>query len=162
MALTGERGVRPLPASVSPPPPTLPVRLLSLVVALLSFVMVLAALLLAGPHSDIPGQPTTSIVVALVVIIAAGALVRALWRRRPGAAWGLPLWAGGVAIVVLGLTATIASPAEWPEARPALAVGLALWGLIALLARRYVRRRVSASGQRDTATDGQTSLSSVR
>ena len=154
--------VSPLPASVSPPPPSLPVRLLSLVVGLLSFVIVLAALLLAGPHTDIPGQPTTSIVATLVVIIAGGALVRALWRRRPGAAWGLPLWAGGVAIVVLGLTATIASPAEWVEAWPALAVGLALWGLIALLATRYVRRRVSAAGQRDTAADEQASLRSVQ
>ena len=137
-------------------------RLLSLFVGLLSLVMVLAALLLAGPHTDIPGQPTTSIVATLAVIIAGGALARALWRRRPGAAWGLPLWAGGVAIVVLGLTATIASPAEWVEARPALVVGLALWMLVVLLATRYVRRRVSTAGQPDSATDGQTSLSSVR
>jgi hypothetical protein len=121
-------------------------RLLSLLVGFFSFSVALTALLLSGPHSDIPGQPPTSIILALVAINGGGALARALWRRRPGAAWGLPLWAGGVALVLLGLTAAIASPAEQVQARPALLVGLALWTLLTLLATRYVRRRVTAAG----------------
>ena len=120
-------------------------RLLACFVALLTLVTVLALLALAGPHSDVPGQPTTSLVAALLALGGGGALARALWRRGPGAAWGLPLWAASLAVVVLGLAYYIASPAERVEARPALLLGLTTWALATVGLTRYVRRRVTAA-----------------
>lgn len=121
-------------------------RLLALLVALLSLVVLLAALVLAGPHSDVPGQPVTSLLAALAALTGGGALTRALWRRRRGAAWGLPLWAAGVGAAVAGVALTIASPSERAEAGPALLAGLGGWALASVLLTRYVRRRVAAPG----------------
>ena len=116
-------------------------RSLAFVVGLLSFGQCASAVLFAGPHSDVPGQPWTSIGIVLAAV-AGFALARALWTRRPRAGRGVPAWGAGVALWVVGLTWTLASADEWRAARPALALGLVLWAAVMLGATHYVRRRL--------------------
>jgi hypothetical protein len=121
------------------------VRALAVFVGWLSLGQLLSALVLLGPHSDVPGRPASNGLV-LALALAGFALARALWRRRPSAARALPLWAAGVALWAVGLALSVASPAEWrAEVGPALATALPVWAVGAWLATRYVRRRAGAA-----------------
>jgi hypothetical protein len=114
------------------------VRWLACLVAFLSLAQLLTALALLGPHSDVRGQPVTSVVVILAAL-AGLALARALWRRRADLGSGLALWGTGVGAWALGLTLTISSPDERREAVPALAFGLAVWAMFIWTSARRLR-----------------------
>jgi hypothetical protein len=113
-------------------------RSLALLITCFSFGQCGVALVLAGPHSDVPGQPWTSYAVVLVALASLG-LARAVWRRRAQAGRWLVWWAIWTASLVVGLVLVISSPAERRDALLPLAVGLPLWGLVMRSAARYVR-----------------------
>lgn len=119
-------------------------RWLACLVACFSLGQLLTALALLGPHSDVPGQPVTSV---FVILAALGglALARALWRQRANPGWVLALWGTGVGAWALGLTLIVASPNERREAVPALAVGLAVWAVFIWAAARRVGRRAASA-----------------
>ena len=120
-------------------------RWLACLVAFFSLGQLLTALALLGPHSDVPGQPFTSVFVMLAAL-GGLALARALWRQRANLGRGLALWGMGLGAWALGLTLTVASPSERREAVPALALGLAVWAVfIWAAARRLGRTRVVAA-----------------
>ena len=116
------------------------VRSLALLIACFSFGQCGVALVLAGPHSDVPGQPWTSYAVVLVALAGFG-LARAIWRRRAQAGRWLVWWAIWTATWVVGVILIISSAAERRDALLPLAVGLPLWGLAMRAAARYVRRQ---------------------
>ena len=117
---------------------------LACLVAFFSLCQLLTALAFLGPHSDVPGQPVTSM---FVMLVALGGLVlaRAMWRQRADLGPGLALWGTGMGAWALGLTLTVASPDERREAVPALAVGLAVWAVFLWAAVRRIRRRAASA-----------------
>lgn len=119
-------------------------RWLACLVAFVSLGQLLTALALLGPHSDVPGQPVTSVSVILAAL-GGFALARALWRQRANLGWVVALWGTGVGAWALGLTLTVASPSERREAVPALAVGLAVWAVFIWAAARGVGRRAASA-----------------
>ena len=117
------------------------VRSLALLIAWFSFGQCGVALALAGPHSDVPGQPWTSYAVMLVAL-AGLLLARAVWRRRPQAGRWLVWWGIWTATWVVAVVWIISSSTERRDALLPLAVGLPVWGLAMRAAARYVRRQV--------------------
>ena len=113
--------------------------LLSIAVAWLSFGLLPIALVLAGPHTDLPLQPLPSLL-GLGASMLGFILARQLWRLRASAARLLLVW---VAFVVsfIAFWPAIASPGS--ERRGAvvgvlLAFGAVTMATIAL--RRYLAR----------------------
>ena len=120
-------------------------RSLALLVAVITLVQLAASFILVGPHSDMPGQPFTSLLV-VVVVLAGFVLAGALWRRRAAAATWLPVWGAALLAFALVLMLVISSPTERAEAWPAFAVGAPVWAFVVWRLTGWVRRRTAASG----------------
>lgn len=118
-------------------------RSLALAVALVTLLQLVASFILVGPHSDMPGQPYSS--VAVVALVLGGfVLAGALWRRRPAAARWLPAWGVGLLAFALAIMLVMSSPTERREAWPAFAVATPLWAVVVWQLARWVRRRTAA------------------
>ena len=111
--------------------------LLSIAIAWISFGLLPLALILAGPHSDLPLQPLP-VLLGLAASFVGFVLARQLWRLRATAARLLPIWIGLV-LSFVAFWPAIASPGR--ERRGAvvgvlMAFGAA--GVVTLALRRYI------------------------
>jgi hypothetical protein len=111
--------------------------LLSIAIAWLSFGLLPLALVLAGPHSDLPLQPLPTLL-GLAASVLGFVLARQLWRLRATAARLLLIW---IALVLSfgAFWPAIASPGS--ERRGAVVGVLMAFGAAAVVTaalRRYV------------------------
>lgn len=117
-------------------------RLLALLVDWLSVGPIVSALLLLGPHADLPA-PLPQLAMLMLGVFGLG-LARQLWRCDPRAATRLPWWGAGMLAWAAALTWVVGSASERREAAPALVVGAIIWIVALRASARLVRRRTAA------------------
>lgn len=118
---------------------------LSIVVAWLSFGLLPIALVLAGPHTDLPLQPLPSLL-GLGASLLGFVLARQLWRLRASASRLLLVWVAMV-LSFVAFWPAMASPGS--ERRGAV-VGV-LMGFGAALVAAFALRRYVAQAARGIA-----------